>query len=205
MCVSAPACDAGASVLAQRRQRRRRGGRDGVRAGRDASGRGQHRRRRLHDRPHAERRRHDVRLSREGAAQVDADDVSRRGRADRSRAHRGRLSGAGRAGHRARPGAGAQEVRQAAVEGRRHARRSLSQSGFAMSAALARSLNREAPGRDGDVSGVGRRVRQARRRRVGRRRPAGPARSREDAAGDRRRAAPTRSTRAGSPTASPRT
>ena len=36
-----------------RRQRRRRRGRDGVRAGRHAPERGQHRRRRLHDRPHA--------------------------------------------------------------------------------------------------------------------------------------------------------
>ena len=53
VCVSAPACDAGATVLATGRQRRRRGGRDGVRAGRHASFRRQHRRRRLHDRPHA--------------------------------------------------------------------------------------------------------------------------------------------------------
>ena len=44
--------------------------------------------------------------------------------------HRRRLSRAGRAGHGARPRAGAQEVRQAAVEGRRDARRHARRTGL---------------------------------------------------------------------------
>ena len=57
------------------------------------------------------------------------------------------LSRAGRPGLGSRPGDGAQEVRQAAVEGRRDAgRRCLPSRASSMSASLARGLNREVQG-----------------------------------------------------------
>ena len=79
----------------------------------------------------------------------------------------------------------------------------LAEKGFVLSPDLARSLNREVAGSNGAVSGVGRGVRQAGRRPVDRRR--------HDRARDLARTlraiatkGPTRSTPAGSPTASPR-
>ena len=193
-------------VLAQGRQRRRRRGRHGVRARGHASVRRQHRRRRIHDRPHADGRASTTFDYREQAPlQVDADDVPRRGRQDRSQPHRAGYLAPGVPGtvrglalaHKKFGKLPWKDV----VDARRRARR----QGFALSAALARSLNRELAGRDGAVPGVGGRVRQAGRRRVGRRRSPRLRRPRQDAPRDRRRTARTRSTRAGSPTASPRT
>ena len=104
------------------------------------------------------------------------------GKIDRSADGR-RLSGAGRAGHGARPGAGAQEVRQAAVEGRRRAggraRRRIHDVGEPRAQPQSRN-----PGSDGAVPRVARGIRQARRRRLGRRRSARSVGSREDAARD---------------------
>ena len=134
----------------------------------------------------------------------DQDDVPRSRRADRSQPDRRRLSRARRARHGARARARAQEVREAAVEGRRcpvrRARRRLHDVGGPRAQPQPRG-----PGPDGSVSGVGRRLRQARRRGVGGRRSAGPGRPGEDARERSPTAAPTRSTKDGSPTASPRT
>ena len=144
---SAPASDVGAAILRKGRQRDRRRGRHRVRARRDASERRQHRRRRLHgDSPGEGRADHD-RLPRARAAQVDADDVSRLDRQDRAAAHGDRLSRARRAGHRSRAVALAHKKFgklswktdvMPAVE--------LAEKGFALSDALARSLNREVSG-----------------------------------------------------------
>ena len=89
----------------------------------------------------AGRARDDVRLPREGAAGVDADDVSRGRRQHRSPADRRRISRARRARHRSRPRAAHKkfgklpwkDVVMPAVE--------LAEQGFVLSPALARSLN----------------------------------------------------------------
>ena len=64
-------------------------------------GRGQHRRRRVHEHPHGRRPLHDARLSRDGAARGDARHVPRRQRQAHEEEH-GRVPGERRAGLRGR-------------------------------------------------------------------------------------------------------
>ena len=118
---------------------------------------------------------------------------------------RDRLSRARRAGHGARHGARAQALRQAAVERRRHAGRrargeGLRDVGVARARPQRRSGARPMKPYPASVAAYG----KPERRSVGRRRSARAARSREDAAGDRDRRPGRRSTRAGSPIASPK-
>ena len=191
----------------QGRQRRRRGGRDRVRARGDAPERRQHRRRRLHGRPHRRTATvDDVRLPREGAAaRRRATMYMRDGKVDGSLTSAGYLA----------PGVPG-TVRGLALAHKKFGK--LPWKDVVMPARAARGgrvrhvrrrsradSNSAARRRDGHVPRVGRGLRQARRRHVGRRRSPRAQRISARRSARSRPTGPTRSTRAGSPIASPRT
>ena len=96
-------------------------------------------------------------------------------------AHPRRLPRPRSARQRTRARGCAQEVREAAVARRRHARRHAGGAGLHRVIG-ARAQPQRRTGADGQIPGLGRRLRQARRRRVGGWRPAGARRSGQDAA-----------------------
>ncbi|PYR61162.1 MAG: hypothetical protein DMF85_02955 [Acidobacteria bacterium] len=114
-------------------------------------------------------------------------DVSGPGREDRPLADGGRLPRARRARHRPRTRARPSAVRQARVEGRRDACRRSRGAGIRHLRCARAQSQRSARRGNGAFSGVGRSVRKTGRWHMERRRSSRPDRSREDAALDRSR------------------